>query len=58
MSIKYQVIAKYIGQTQEWIAYEDKLLEKAKTEGKKLKSKYGDHIKFKLIKITEERIKL
>ena len=57
MKTIHQVIAKYSGQTQEWIAYEDKKYEKCLSEFKKLKSKYGDHIRFKIIKITEEVVK-
>lgn len=57
MRVRYQTIAKHRGQTQEWIAYEDNNLEKAIKETKKLKKQYP-HLLVKLIKVTEERIKL
>lgn len=54
MKVKYQLIAK---RDQEWIVYEDKNYEKCLKEFKKFKTNYGDHIRFKIIKITEEVIK-
>ena len=57
MSVRYQTVAKHKGQTQEWIANEEKSLDKAIAITKKFKKQYP-HLVIKLIKVTEERIKL
>ena len=57
MKIKYLVIGKHHRQTREYVPYEDKKYENCLKEYKKLKDEYGDHIKFKIIKVTEEVIK-
>ena len=57
MKINYKVIGRYIGSTTEYVPYDDRNYEKCLKEYNKLKSKYGDHIRFKIIKVTEEVVK-
>ena len=55
--IRYEVLARYSSTTQEWIAFETKYEEDAKTEAKRLRSKYPQ-LKVRVIKISEEVVKL
>ena len=56
MKTEYQVIARYEGQKNSYIAYETKNLEEAVSYGKKIHTRYPN-IKIKVIKLTEETVK-
>ena len=57
VKISYQLIARYPNTTQEWIAFEDKSQDKVIQEYKRLKKQHP-HIKFKIVKVTKEDIKI
>lgn len=57
IKIGYKLIAKYSGTVNEWIAHEDRSLDKVISEYKKLKKEHP-HVKFKVIKVTEEVVKI
>lgn len=57
VKISYQLIVRYPNTINEWIAFEDKAQDKVIQEYKRLKKQHS-HIKFKIIKITEEDIKI